>query len=85
MITQMSLDCVPTELKAAIAIRSDQMCKSFEEWRRDRWEAERNKQYERADRLDEELVPYLSLPADPAVTIIGGLGGYVRVNDNLFP
>ena len=49
------------------------------------WEADRARDYERADRLSRQMAPYLELaPANPIAGICGGVGGRISVNEVQF-
>ena len=49
------------------------------------WEADRARDYERADRLSRQMAPYLELaPANPIAGIFGGVGGSISVNEVQF-
>jgi hypothetical protein len=49
------------------------------------WEAERARDYRRADRLTVQIAPYLELgPTNPVAGISGGVGGRITVNELQF-
>jgi len=76
----MSIANAPDSLREFISRCAEENCRAFEGLKKDYETAMRNRQFSLASHISAQLGQHMQ-PTNPAITIVGGSGGYILVDE----